>query len=387
MAHFELPPGHTSAAVSHRTVEEIWFLLSGRGEIWRSTDGHEDVVAVEAGTCLTIPLGTRFQFRSFGDEPLAAIGVTMPPWPGDGEATVVEGKGNRPCRSDEQVKSRPAPVMGLQSSSMGDSTHYVIRGGIAGRERLRMLGRVMHASTSSLFDRLGLHDGQLCLDVGCGGGDATLELARRVAPQGQAIGVDIDMTKLDLARAEAAELGIRNVRFERLDIRESSMGERFDVVYARFLLTHLDSPASAVDAFRRHLREGGVVAVEDIDFSGYFTYPASAALRRYQELYCATVTKRGGDPNIGPRLPGLLARCGFQDIGVSVVQPVALQGEAKLINPLTMENIADAVLQDGLATREEVDGIVRELYEFAADPGTLAGTPRVVQAWARLPAA
>lgn len=92
MAHFELPPGHTSAAVSHRTVEEIWFFLSGRGETWRSRDGHEDIVAVEAGTCLTIPLGTRFQFRSFGDEPLAAIGVTMPPWPGDGEATVVEGK-------------------------------------------------------------------------------------------------------------------------------------------------------------------------------------------------------------------------------------------------------------------------------------------------------
>ena len=70
-----------------------------------------------------------------------------------------------------------------------------------------------------------------------------------------------------------------------------------------------------------------------------------------------------------------------------VVQPVATQGDPKLINPLTMENIADAVLTDGLATRDEIDGIVRELYAFAADPDTLAGVPRVVQAWGRRPTA
>ena len=92
MAQFELPPGQTSNAVTHKTVEEIWFFLSGRGQMWRKTEGHEEVVAVEAGVCLTIPLGTHFQFRSFGYEPLAAIGATMPPWPGEGEATLVEGK-------------------------------------------------------------------------------------------------------------------------------------------------------------------------------------------------------------------------------------------------------------------------------------------------------
>ena len=94
MAHFELPPGQISTAVTHKTVEEIWFFLSGRGQMWRSTDGYEEVVAIDPGVCLTIPIGTHFQFRSFGDEPLAAIGVTMPPWPGEGEAIVVEGKWN-----------------------------------------------------------------------------------------------------------------------------------------------------------------------------------------------------------------------------------------------------------------------------------------------------
>ena len=93
MAHFQLAAGQTSKAVTHRSVEEIWFFLSGRGEMWRRQDGHpESIVAVESGVCLTIPLGTHFQFRALGPEPLAAIGVTMPPWPGEGEAVVVSGR-------------------------------------------------------------------------------------------------------------------------------------------------------------------------------------------------------------------------------------------------------------------------------------------------------
>ena len=92
MAHFQLPPGQSSTAVTHRTVEEIWFFLSGRGEMWRKQEEREELVPVEAGICLTIPLGTHFQFRSFGPEPLAALGITLPPWPGKDEAIVVQGK-------------------------------------------------------------------------------------------------------------------------------------------------------------------------------------------------------------------------------------------------------------------------------------------------------
>ena len=91
LAHFELGPGKTSRAVTHRTVEEIWLVLRGRGEMWRKQGEREEVVPMEQGVCITIPLGTQFQFRSFGYEPLAAVGVTMPPWPGEGEAIQVEG--------------------------------------------------------------------------------------------------------------------------------------------------------------------------------------------------------------------------------------------------------------------------------------------------------
>lgn len=91
MAHFRLAAGQTSLAVAHRTVEELWYVVSGRGEMWRKCRDHEEVAELSAGVCLTIPLGTEFQFRALGDEPLAAIGVTMPPWPGAEEAAVVRG--------------------------------------------------------------------------------------------------------------------------------------------------------------------------------------------------------------------------------------------------------------------------------------------------------
>lgn len=92
MAHFELGPQQTSVAVVHRTVEEIWYVMRGRGEMWRKLGGREEIVAVGTDVCITIPVGTEFQFRSFGYEPLSVVAVTIPPWPGPGEATVVEGR-------------------------------------------------------------------------------------------------------------------------------------------------------------------------------------------------------------------------------------------------------------------------------------------------------
>jgi mannose-6-phosphate isomerase-like protein (cupin superfamily) len=90
-AHFELAAGETSVAVRHRTVEEIWYFLQGRGQMWRELDGHEQMVGVASGVCIAIPTGTAFQLRASGREPLAAIAATMPPWPGPGEAVIVDG--------------------------------------------------------------------------------------------------------------------------------------------------------------------------------------------------------------------------------------------------------------------------------------------------------
>jgi mannose-6-phosphate isomerase-like protein (cupin superfamily) len=91
MAHFELPAGTTARAVTHRTVEEIWCVLTGAGEMWRRQAAKEEIVRLVPGVCVTIPLGTEFQFRSSANESLSVVAITMPPWPGEEEAMFVTG--------------------------------------------------------------------------------------------------------------------------------------------------------------------------------------------------------------------------------------------------------------------------------------------------------
>ncbi len=92
MAHFTLPPGQTSLAVAHRTVEEVWYIEAGQGQMWRKSADAESVIELRAGLSLVIPVATHFQFRCTGNNALKAVGVTMPPWPGMDEAFQVAGK-------------------------------------------------------------------------------------------------------------------------------------------------------------------------------------------------------------------------------------------------------------------------------------------------------
>ena len=81
-----------SQAVRHRTVEEIWFVTQGHGEVWLKEDAEEAIVSISKGCSITIPLGTAFQFRNMGHEELKIIISTMPPWPGNKEALTVDGR-------------------------------------------------------------------------------------------------------------------------------------------------------------------------------------------------------------------------------------------------------------------------------------------------------
>jgi SAM-dependent methyltransferase len=263
--------------------------------------------------------------------------------------------------------------------------HYVIRGGLAGRERLRVLARVTWPTTSVLLERVGVAASSRCLDMACGGGDVTMALAR-LAPDGFVVGADIDEPQLDIARREAAEAGLANVDYRVLDVMQPpGDDEQFDLIYVRFLLTHLPDPSLALTHLCARLAPGGALVVEDIDYTGSFCHPDNAAYRRYVQLYTDAVTRRGGDPNIGRRLPSLLRATGLADRQMNVVQPAGWDGEVKTMAPVTLEAIADAVLAAGLCTVEELNKTVDDLYAFAADDGSVLSTPRIVQVWGRRP--
>ncbi len=89
MAHCTLPPGAVSRAIRHHTIEELWYVIAGTGQVWRKTESREDVVDVAAGCSLAIPTAAHFQFRNTGATPFVFVLATMPPWPGDDEAVRV----------------------------------------------------------------------------------------------------------------------------------------------------------------------------------------------------------------------------------------------------------------------------------------------------------
>ena len=91
MIHATVPPGQVNRATVHGTVSEFWHVLAGEGQIWRRDGMAEQTTDLAPGVSIDIPVGTAFQYRCTGPEPLRFLCVTMPPWPGDLEATVIEG--------------------------------------------------------------------------------------------------------------------------------------------------------------------------------------------------------------------------------------------------------------------------------------------------------
>lgn len=155
------------------------------------------------------------------------------------------------------------------------------------------------------------------LDVGCGPGTITVDLAGRV-PEGWVVGIDSSPSVLAEAQALAVPDGRRNVRFAvgdvfRLDFDEAT----FDVVHAHQVLQHLGDPIAALAEMRRVCRPGGVVAARDADYGGMFWYPESEEMSRWLSLYRTVARGAGGNPDGGRRLPSWAIAAGFSQVDVS----------------------------------------------------------------------
>lgn len=271
------------------------------------------------------------------------------------------------------------------SGSGAPPTPYAIRGGLQGKRRLDLLHRVMWPTTAPLLRRARIRRGMACLDMGCGGGHVTLALARRVGPSGRVVGVDLDAVNIEAARRQAARRKLHHVHFHQANIYAWPEEHAYDRIYVRFLLTHLPDREAAVSVLARALRPGGMLIIEDTDFVGSFSYPHCRAFERYVDLYREVVRRRGGDPEIGPKLRALLVQAGLEPVDVALVQPCHYDHEGKALHLSTLLNIADAVVAENLADRAELDGAVAELAAFTDDPTTLLTLPRVFQACGRRP--
>ncbi|MDH4170226.1 MAG: methyltransferase domain-containing protein [Acidimicrobiia bacterium] len=162
-----------------------------------------------------------------------------------------------------------------------------------------------------------LEPGQQLLDVGCGPGTITLDLAGRVAP-GVVVGVDVDADVIDQASTEAVAAGVANVRFLVGDGYALDFGDgEFDVVHAHQVLQHVSDPVRALTEMRRVLRPGGVLAVRDSDYHAFAWSPRDPLLDRWLELYTAVTRRNGAECDAGRFLKRWVAAAGFVDVAFS----------------------------------------------------------------------
>ncbi len=260
---------------------------------------------------------------------------------------------------------------------------YVIQGGQEGKARLGILGQAMNSYSMGVLLKAGLKPGSKCLDAGCGGGTMTYAIAAAAGPSGYVTGIDHDAEIIRLNNVELSALQVNNITFRHEEIYDITEVGEYDIIFARFLLSHLSNPALAISKMMDALKQGGYLVTEDVHFSGHFCYPSNQAFATYLEWYTKAVKYNGGDAEFGVRLHEHLVAAGFQDIQLEIAQPAGVAGPAKQMSLVTLEKIRHSVLAAGLATDKEFNMVDEELKEFTSDRYSIISMPRIFQVWGR----
>jgi SAM-dependent methyltransferase len=227
-------------------------------------------------------------------------------------------------------------------------------------------------SAGYLIGRLGA--GDRLLDVGCGPGTITADLAELVAP-GRVVGVDASADPLPQARAEARRRGLTTVDYMMGDVYALAHPDgAFDVTHAHQVLQHLADPVAALRELRRVTRPGGLVAARDADYGAMVWYPGSAGLQEWRELYRAVARANGGEPDAGRRMLSWARAAGFDDIepGASAwcyATPEERAWWSGLWAERTVESApARRALEAGLATTADLARIAEAWREWGRAP-------------------
>jgi ubiquinone/menaquinone biosynthesis C-methylase UbiE len=239
--------------------------------------------------------------------------------------------------------------------------------------------------TDALLVKAGIRQGMRVLDVGCGVGDVTLQIARMVGPEGSVIGVDIDPDVLDVARERAVHCKLDNVIFEQGDIQNLPFAAEFDALVGRLILMHLDDPVSVMKSLVKHVKIGGVVTFQDCIATNSSSSPFVPLFADCARWVREALRISGRNPDIGHSLQQIFAESGLRSqVAMRIPTFSYQQLETVDFTVSTVNSVADLILENRIATYDEIaspglaDRLQRDLTEARAE----VCLPTLVGAWA-----
>lgn len=213
--------------------------------------------------------------------------------------------------------------------------------------------------------------GQRLLDVGCGPGTVTVDLARILAP-GPVTGIDIAADVIEVARTSLKDRDVTNVSFEVGDVYDLSFDdESFDVVYAHQVLQHLSDPVAALTEMRRVLRPQDLLAVREGDYGAFGWSPDDPRLERWMQIYQELTRMNGADANAGRHLHAWVRRAGYSLVDVSSSNWTFFRPEERAwwgqlwADRVRESEFARQSLEYGLTTPGELNQIAQAFLEWA----------------------
>jgi len=268
------------------------------------------------------------------------------------------------------------------------TNQYLLGANPAETRRLRAQGGFFAVSSDRLLRLAGIRPGMSVVDIGCGAGDMTLQIASITGPSGRVTGVDADAAVLAVARDRAAAAGLANVTFQPARIPDLSLDGPVDAITGRMILMHLEDPASALAAMRSLLRPGGVLTFQEVRLTSVRSIPRVPLLDQCVQWASQAFTASGRDPDTGHRLLSV-----FSDAGLPVPQmmaaiPTARGPAAYALAAGSIISLLPVLEKAGIATREIVDPdtLAQRLWEQARPGDALLMLPELVGAWTQIPA-
>ncbi len=263
--------------------------------------------------------------------------------------------------------------------------HYPLDSGRDEIVRLRVQAESLAAETAVMLDRIGLSEGQACLDLGCGAGGIVDLLAQRVGPGGRVLGIDADGDSLAAARTWTGQLGLENVGFEQRSLFESGP-EEFDFVHLRYVITTIGRHHEVIAAALARLKPGGVLAIQEADGDGIAAYPTHPAFESLKALLLEVFEKVDAAPYAGRQVYGLLQEAGLEDLDFRACTARARSHDALAdYLPQTVLSVRPIIAQFGLMPDAELATTIAACRAHLADPATVSVTSLVFQAWGRKP--